>query len=80
MSNNQLTALVERIERVESDIRDRQEDRKQIYIESKSAGFDPKIIRKLVSIRRKKEQAIQEESELLRSYAEQLGMQLDLAL
>lgn len=62
MSNNQLTALVERIENVESDIRDRQEDRKQIYLEAKSGSFDPKIIRKLVSIRRKKEQAIQEES------------------
>lgn len=73
--NNQLKSIVERVENVESDIRDRQEDRKQIYLESKSNGFDPKIIRKLVAARRKKAEAIKAENELLATYADALGMQ-----
>lgn len=80
MSNNQLTSIIERVERMEAEIRDMQEDRKQIYIEAKGNGFDPKIIRKLVAVRRKKIEAVREESELLRTYADQIGMQLDLAL
>lgn len=75
--NNQLKSFVERVENVEAEIRDRQEDRKAIYQEMKSAGFDQRIVRKLVSVRRKKAQAVAEENELLRVYAESLGMQQD---
>ena len=78
MSNNQLTSIIERVERMEAEIRDMQEDRKQIYTEAKSNGFDPKIIRKLVSVRRKKIEAVREEGELMRLYADQIGMQLFL--
>jgi len=75
MENNQLKAIVERIERVEEELRASQEDRKEIYIEAKGNGFDPKIIKKLVAIRKKKAEAVREESEIMRLYAEQLGMQ-----
>lgn len=75
--NSQLKSFVERVETVEAEIRDRQEDRKEIYQEIKSAGFDQRIVRKLVSVRRKKAQAVAEENEILRVYAEALGMQKD---
>lgn len=78
MSNNQLTSIIERVERMEAEIRDMQEDRKQIYTEAKGNGFDPKIIRKLVAVRRKKIEAVREEGELMRLYADQIGMQLFL--
>ncbi len=78
MSNSQLTSIIERVERMEAEIRDMQEDRKQIYIEAKGNGFDPKIIRKLVAVRRKKAEAVQAEGELMRLYADQIGMQLFL--
>lgn len=75
--NNQLKSFVQRVETIEAEIRDRQEDRKEIYQEIKSAGFDQKIVRKLVSVRRKKAEAVAEENEILRVYAEALGMQQD---
>jgi uncharacterized protein (UPF0335 family) len=73
--NNQLRSIVERVEHVEEQLRASQEDRKEIYTEAKSNGFDPKIIKKLVAARRKKAEAVREENELLASYAEALGMQ-----
>jgi uncharacterized protein (UPF0335 family) len=75
--NNQLRSIVERVEHVEEQLRASQEDRKEIYTEAKSNGFDPKIIKKLVAARRKKAEAVREENELLASYAEALGMQPD---
>jgi uncharacterized protein (UPF0335 family) len=64
-----LLALIERIEHAESDIGDLQEARKEIYSEGKSTGFDPKIIRKIVSARKKAKDARDEENELLALYA-----------
>jgi uncharacterized protein (UPF0335 family) len=78
MENNQLKAFIDRIENVEAELRDRQEDRKEIYLEAKGNGFDPKIIKKLVATRKaflKNADAVREESAILRLYAEQLGMQ-----
>ena len=77
MENNQLKALIERIERVQEEIDNSTQDRKEIYLEAKSAGFDAKIIRKLVAVRKKRAEAVAEENELLRTYAEALGMQSD---
>jgi len=71
----QLRALIERIERLEEEKRAMSEDIKEIYAEAKGTGYEPKIIRKLVSIRRKKAEAVKEEAELLSIYADALGMQ-----
>ena len=73
--NNQLKSIVERIERLEEEKRAIADDVKQVYAESKGNGFDAKIIRKLVSVRRKKAEAVREENELLATYADALGMQ-----
>lgn len=73
--NNQLKSIVERIERLEEEKRAIADDVKQVYAESKGNGFDAKIIRKLVSVRRKKADAVREENELLATYADALGMQ-----
>lgn len=70
-----LKAYVERIERLEDEKRAMAEDIKEVYSEAKGTGYDAKIIRKLVSIRRKKAEAVREEAELLAVYADALGMQ-----
>lgn len=74
-TNSQLRAIVERIENVENEIAELQEGRKQIYQEAKSGGFNDKAIRKLISIRKKKEDAVKEEAEFMEMYAAELGMQ-----
>ena len=72
---NQLMAFIERIETVETEIRERGEDKKEIYSELKGNGFDPKIVRKIVAVSRKAEDARREESELMSLYLDALGMQ-----
>lgn len=51
-SKGQLRAIIERIQSVESDMRERADDRKEIYLEAKSAGFDVPSLRAIVKILR----------------------------
>lgn len=74
MSNGQLKAIVERIENVEREIAELTEGRKEIYQEAKSNGFNDKAIRKLIAIRKKKDDAVKEEAEFIEMYAAELGM------
>lgn len=73
-SKNQLMAFIERIERLEEDKKAVSEDIKDIYTEAKSAGFESKIIRKIVSLRRKTKEQRQEEESLLETYMASIGM------
>lgn len=48
---------------------------KEVYAEARGTGFDAKIMRKIVAVRRKKADAVKEENEIFALYAAQLGMQ-----
>ena len=52
VSGNQLRAIVERIEQVEEEIKALAETKKEIYQEAKSNGFDVKIIREVIRLRK----------------------------
>lgn len=72
--NGQLKSIVERIEREETAKAEIAEGIKEIYQEAKSAGFDCKVIRRLVSIR-KQDQAKREQAEaILATYMLAMGM------
>ena len=79
-NNNQLKSLVERIENVNSEIKDLQADRKQIMDEAKGLGFDPKIIRILIRERQMDESERAERDMLIETYAAALGMLVDTPL
>lgn len=68
INGGHLRAIVERIEAVERNIKDEQEARKEIYAEAKSMGFDPKILRKAVAIRKQDKNKVAEEQEILDLY------------
>lgn len=70
----QLKRIVENIESSERDKQELSRQISEIYKEAKAAGFDPKIIRKLVSMRKKDQDERQEEEYLLETYKEALGM------
>ena len=80
MTNNQLVSIVERIEKIEDDRALLAADVKEIYSEAKSNGFDPKIIKKVVSIRAKDAAKVAEEQALLDTYMTALGMLADTPL
>jgi uncharacterized protein (UPF0335 family) len=69
-----LRAFVERIEKVEEEIRGLNDDKKDIYAEAKGTGYDPKIIKKVVAMRRMDRDKRREEEEILDLYLNALGM------
>ena len=72
--NSQLKAIVERIEHVEVEIKDLQTGRNEIYTEAKSAGLDPKAIRKLVALRKQDQTKREEAQAILALYMSAMGM------
>ena len=73
-AQGQLKALVERIERLEEEKKTIAADIKEVYAEAKANGFDTKILRKVVSIRKKDRQEHEEEEAMLDLYLQALGM------
>jgi len=80
MTNNQLQAIVSRIETLEEEKAKIAEDIKEIYSEAKGNGFDPKIIKKIISLRKQDATKRAEEQALIATYMDALGMLADLPL
>jgi len=72
-SAGHLKAFVERIERLAEEKESISDDMKEVYSEAKSNGFDPKILRKIIAIRKDPYQ-YREDSELVETYMHALGM------
>ncbi|MAS43262.1 Uncharacterized conserved protein, UPF0335 family [Albimonas donghaensis] len=74
VSAGQLRAIVERIERLEEEKKEVAEQIKEVYAEAKGNGFDAKILRKIVALRKKKPEERSEEEAILELYMNALGM------
>lgn len=72
---DQLRSFVERIERLEEEKSGIQNDIKEIYSEAKGTGFDVKILRQIIRLRKKEKEERDEEEQLLDLYMAALGMQ-----
>jgi uncharacterized protein (UPF0335 family) len=68
VAGDQLRAIVERIEHVEEEIKELNEAKKEIYLEAKSNGFDVKVIREIVRLRKQDQKDREELDELLDVY------------
>jgi uncharacterized protein (UPF0335 family) len=69
-----LRAFIERIERLEEEIGDLKAGVKEVYAEAKGNGFDVKIMRKIISIRKQDRDKRREEEEILDLYLAALGI------
>ena len=69
-----LRAFIERIERLEEEKKTIADDIKDVYAEAKGNGYDVKIMRKIVSIRKQDHEKRKEEEEILDLYMAALGM------
>jgi uncharacterized protein (UPF0335 family) len=63
-----LRSFIERIERLEIDKKAISEDMKEVFAEAKSSGFEPKIMRKVISLRKMEAHERQEQEALLDIY------------
>jgi uncharacterized protein (UPF0335 family) len=68
-----LRAFLERIERLEEEKRAIADDIKEVYAEAKGTGYDVKIMRKIISLRRMDRDKRREEEEILEIYLAALG-------
>jgi uncharacterized protein (UPF0335 family) len=73
-ANGQLKSIVERIEHLEEEKKTIAGDIKEVYGEAKANGFDTKILRKVISIRKKDHAEREEEDAVLAVYLQALGM------
>jgi uncharacterized protein (UPF0335 family) len=74
VAQDQIRAIIERIERMEEEKRAITDDIKEIYAEAKGNGFDTKVLRKIVAIRKQDASERQEQEALLELYMTALGM------
>jgi uncharacterized protein (UPF0335 family) len=71
---DRLRSIVERIERLEEERRALAGDIKDIFTEAKSAGFDVKVIRRILAERKREPAEVEEQETLLDLYRRALGM------
>jgi len=74
VARDQLRAFIERIERLEEEKKTVADDIKDVYGEAKAMGYDTKIMKKVIALRKKDEQERTEEEMILDSYLGALGM------
>ncbi|MCB1486716.1 MAG: DUF2312 domain-containing protein [Bauldia sp.] len=71
---DQIRSIIERIERLEEEKQALADDIKEVYAEAKANGFDTKILRQVVRIRKQDTAERQEQEALLDLYLHALGM------
>lgn len=71
---DRLKSFIERIERLEEEKAGLANDVKDVYAEAKATGFDTKIMRQIIRLRRMDKEDRKEQEELLDLYRQALGM------
>jgi uncharacterized protein (UPF0335 family) len=71
---DQLRSIIERIEKLEEEKTGIAQDIKDVYGEAKANGYDTKVLRKIVSLRKRDAAERQEEEAILDLYLQALGM------
>jgi uncharacterized protein (UPF0335 family) len=79
IAGERLKSFIERIERLEEEKRALAEDIKEVFAEAKGVGFDVKIMRQIIKIRKMDQDDVDEQEALLDVYKRALGMLPDLA-
>jgi uncharacterized protein (UPF0335 family) len=74
IAGERLRSLIERIERLEEEKRTLGADIKEVYAEAQGTGFDTKIMRQIIRLRRMDKDDVDEQETLLEIYKRALGM------
>ena len=74
VARDQLRSYIERIERLEEEKKTIADDIKDVYGEAKATGFDSKILKKVIAIRKQDKDERAEEEAVLDAYLVALGM------
>lgn len=73
-TDDRLRLLIERVERLEEEKKGISDDIKDVYLEAKAVGYDPKILREIVRLRKMKPEDRKAMDMLLDTYKAALGL------
>jgi uncharacterized protein (UPF0335 family) len=71
---DELRQFIERYEQLEAEKRDVLENQKELMAEAKGRGYDTKVMRKVIALRKRKPDDVAEEETILELYKSALGM------
>ena len=71
---DELRQFIERFERLEIEKKDLAEQQKEVMAEAKARGYDTKVMRKVIALRKRDKDDIAEEEAILEMYKAALGM------
>ncbi len=71
---DELRQFIERFEQLESEKKDVAEQQKELMAEAKGRGYDTKVMKKVIALRKRKPDDIAEEEAVLEMYKQALGM------
>ena len=74
IAGDRLKSFIERIERLEEERKTLSDDIKEVYAEAKGTGFDTKIMRQLIRLRKMDQDDLDEQETLLDVYKRAIGM------
>lgn len=74
LAKDQIRSIVERIERLEEEKKTISDDIRDVYAEAKGNGYDVKVLRKVISIRKQDANDRAEHEAILETYMHALGM------
>ena len=75
VAGKRLKSLLERVERLEEEKSALAEDIKEVYAEAKGTGFEPRIMRRIIKLRKMDVEKRREEDELMELYKAAIGME-----
>ena len=73
MTDGRLKSFIERIETLEEEKKNTTGDIREVYLEAKGEGYDPKILRKVVALRKKPPTERETEEALVETYMTNIG-------
>lgn len=71
---DELRQFIERFERLEAEKKDIADQQKEVMAEAKARGYDTRVMRKVIALRKRDENDIAEEEAVLEMYKQALGM------
>jgi uncharacterized protein (UPF0335 family) len=73
-TGQRLRLFIERVERLDEEIKGLNEDKSEVFQEMKATGFDTKTVKRIIKLRKMEPQARQEAEALLQTYMNAIGM------
>ena len=71
---DELRQFIERLERLDSEKKDIADQQKEVMAEAKGRGYDTRVMRKVIAMRKRDKEDLAEEEAILDMYKEALGM------